>query len=127
MSYDLRIAVKVAGTPKDEDLFVVIAEPECNNPTYNLGQMFRACTGWDYEQGKFYRVSDVYTNIERGIYELTYNKEKYVRYNPSNGWGSTTSALEALKSLKECIDDVENPDSWTMWNTVPKALMWVAW
>lgn len=127
MSYDFRIAVKVSGTPKDEDLFVVIAEPERNNPTYNLGQMFRACTGWDYEQGKFYRVSDVYTNIERGIYELTYNKEKYVRYNPSNGWGNTTSALEALKSLKECIDEVENPDSLTMWNTVPKALMWVAW
>lgn len=46
MSYDLRIAVKVDGCDK----FAQIAEPEYSNPTYNLGKMFRACTGWDYKQ-----------------------------------------------------------------------------
>ena len=70
MSYDLRIAVKVAGVPKNEpDLYVVIAEPELSNPTYNLGEMFRACTGWDYDQGEFYKVSDVYENIKR-VYDV---------------------------------------------------------
>lgn len=128
MSYDLRIAVKVAGVPKDEpDLYVVIAEPELSHPTYNLGEMFRACTGWDYDQGEFYRVSDVYAKINRGIYELTYNEDKYLPMNPPNGWGSTKSALRALESLKKCIDEIEDPDSWTEWNTIPKALMYVAW
>ena len=124
MSYDLRIAVKVEGA---KDLFCVIAEPEYGDPTYNLGQMFRACTGWDYEQGKYYKVSDVYPLIERGIYELTYNEEKYLCLNPENGWGDTQSALKALKSLKECIDNIENPDIWDGWNTVPKEYIYVAW
>ena len=124
MRYDLRIAVKVEGT---KDLFCVIAEPKYSSPTYNLGQMFRACTGWDYDQGKYYKVSDVYHLIERGIYELTYNEEKYLPMNPENGWGDTQSALKALKSLKECIDNIENPDSWDGRNTVPKEYMYVAW
>ena len=51
MSYDLRIAVKVDGCDK----FAQIAEPEYSSPTYNLGKMFRACTGWDYKQGEYYR------------------------------------------------------------------------
>lgn len=124
MSYDLRIAVKVEGA---KDLFVVIATPEYDSPTYNLGLMFRACTGWDYEQGEYYKVSEVYSKIERGIYELTFNEDKYLTLNPKNGWGDTKSALEALKSLKECIDNIENPDSWTTYNTVPKEYMYVAW
>ena len=85
MSYDLRIAVKVEGAPKDDPLFAVIAEPEYSNPTYNLGEMFRKCMGWDYEQSEWYRVSDVYENIERGISELTYNEDKYIPMNPKNG------------------------------------------
>lgn len=53
MSYDLRLAVKVEGT---KDLYAVIAEPEYDSPTYNIGEMFRACMGWDFEQGKRNRV-----------------------------------------------------------------------
>ncbi len=44
MSYDLRVAVKVEGCDK----YANIAEPEYAHPTYNLGDMFRACTEWDY-------------------------------------------------------------------------------
>ena len=62
MSYDLRIAVKVDGCDK----FAEIAEPEYSSPTYNLGKMFRACTGWDYKQGEYYKCSDVIGNIEKG-------------------------------------------------------------
>lgn len=63
MSYDLRIAVKVDGCDK----FAGIAEPEYSSPTYNLGKMFRACTGWDYKQGEYYRCSEVIGNIKKGI------------------------------------------------------------
>ena len=46
MSYDLRIRVKAEGC----DRYPVIAEPEYDSPTYNLGKMFRACMDWDYNQ-----------------------------------------------------------------------------
>jgi hypothetical protein len=126
MSYDLRIAVKVEGAEKDNE-FAIIAEPERNNPTYNLGEMFRACTGWDFKQSEFYKVSDVYQNIVRGIVNLTEHEDEFEKYNPPNGWGTTQSALAALKSLKECIDDIEDPHSWSGWNTFPKELRYVAW
>ena len=128
MSYDLRIAVKVAGTPKGEELYAVIDEPDLSSPTYNLGKMFRACTGWNYEHGKWYKVSDVYAKIERGILELTYNEQKYLPMNPENGWGDTKDALRALESLKECIDGIENPHGcYGGWNVIPKGLLYVAW
>lgn len=125
MSYDLRIAVKVAGT--DEDLYAVIAEPEYNSPTYNLRDMFVACMEWDYDQGTWYKVSDVYQHIVRGIINLTENERQFWRYNSPNGWGDTMSALRALKSLKDCIDDIENPDGWYGWNTIPKGLLYLSW
>lgn len=126
MSYDLRIAVKVEGAEKGNE-YAVIAEPELNSPTYNLGEMFRACTGWDFDQGEFYKVSEVYQNIVRGIVNLTEHEDEFEKYNSPNGWGTTQSALAALKSLKECIDDIEDPNGWGGWNTFPKELLYVAW
>ena len=126
MSYDLRIAVKVEGAEKGNE-YAVIAEPEIHSPTYNLGEMFRKCTGWDFEQGKFYRVSDVYQNIERGIINLKEHEEEFEKYNSPNGYGTTVSALRTLESLKQCIDDIENPYGWNGWNTFPKSLLYVAW
>lgn len=115
MSYDLRIAVKVDGT----DIFAEIAEPEYSSPTYNLGEMFRACMDWDYMQSEYYRCSEVIGNIERGIRELRVNKSAYAKYNPSNGWGDTNSALGALESLRECI--------YTQAEEIPIEHLWVAW
>lgn len=126
MSYDLRIAVKVEGAEKGNE-FAVIAEPELSNPTYNTGEMFRKCMGWDFEQGEFYRVSDIYQNIVRGIINLTEHEKEFEKYNSPNGWGTTVSALNALKSLKKCIDDIEDPNGWGGWNTFPKSLLYVAW
>lgn len=122
MSFDLRLSVKVEGA----DLYAVIAEPEYANPTYNIGDMFRACTGWDFVQGEWYKVSEVYDKICHGISELEKNEERYKKYNAKNGWGDTRSALAALKSLKECIDDM-SIQSWTRWNVIPKEYMYVAW
>ena len=123
MSYDLRIAVKVVGA---EDKYAVIAEPEYSSPTYNLGKMFRKCMNWDFVQSEYYNVAAVYPCIVRGIQELTYNEGKYLKYNPENGWGDTKSALEALSSLKECIDHIVDDSYWT-WNHLPKEVLYVAW
>ena len=126
MSYDLRIAVKVEGAEKGNE-YAIISEPEFAHPTYNIGEMLRKCTGWDFKQSEFYKVSDVYQNIVRGIINLREHEEEFEKYNSPNGWGTTKSALNALESLKQCIDDVENPNVWSEWNTFPKALLYVAW
>lgn len=115
MSYDLRIAVKVDGT----DIFAQIAEPEYANPTYNLGDMFRACMDWNYMQSKYYPCSVAITKVERGIRELRTNRYAYEKYNPSNGWGNIDSALRALESLRECIYEQAED--------IPINHLWMAW
>lgn len=123
MSYDLRIGVKVEGT----DIIAVIGQPELADPTYNLRDMFVACMDWDYTQGEWYRVSEVYDKICRGIAELSGYPRKYKKYDSPNGWGTVSSALEALTSLRDYIDHITDPeDCWT-WNTIPQEYLWVAW
>ena len=109
MSYDIRLSVKVQGCDK----YAVIAEPEYPSPTYNLGQMFRACMDWDYDQcekdasGEYrtvcYRCDHVLKKVTRGINELHTNRKKYEPYEPGNGWGTIEGAIRALESLRECI------------------------
>lgn len=123
MSYDLRIAVKVVD--KGKTYFPVIATPERHSPTYNLGLMFRKCTGWDFNQGEFYRADKVLPKIEKGIHELKYNEEMYIKMNPENGWGDTKSALAALESLEKCIHGCTSGDE--CWEEMPLHLLWVAW
>lgn len=123
MSYDLRIGVKVEGA---KDLYAVIAQPGYSSPTYNLRKMFVACMDWDYEQGKWYNVAEVLPYICRGIQELELHSEKYEIFTPTNGWGSVSSALEALKSLKECILKNAPGNHWS-WNEIPYELMYMSW
>ena len=125
MSYDIRIAVKVKGP--EEDMYAVIAEPEYSSPTYNLGEIFRACMDWDYDQGEWYNVAEIYQKIVLGCINLRYHADQFKKYNPSNGWGDTESALKALESLKACIDDIESPDVWSGWNMIPKAYLYMSW
>ena len=99
MSYDLSISVKAEGCGK----FVEIAEPEYDSPTYNLGAMFRACTGWDFSQSEYYKCSDVIMKIERGIRELRFNTNQYVQYEAKNGWGTVPTAIRTLECLRDCI------------------------
>lgn len=123
MSYDLRIGVKVEGT----EIIAVISEPERHSPTYNLGPMFRACTGWDFVQSEWYSVQCVYPLIQRGLAELIAYPEKYRKYEPDNGYGTVEWAVEALQSLRKCIDDITDGDSCSGWNTIPREHLWVAW
>lgn len=115
MSYDLRLAVKVEGC----GTMVEIGTPELANPTYNLGKMFRACTGWDYSQGEYYRCSEVIEKIEHGIRELRTNTGKYKSLEPSNGWGTLDDAIRVLESLRTYI--YERAED------VPIDCLWVAW
>lgn len=112
MSYDLRIAVKVDGCDK----FAQIAEPEYSSPTYNLGKMFRACTGWNYKQGEYYKCSDVIGNIEKGIEELRVCWAKYVKYGEV---ADIPYAVEVLESLRNCIYEQAEE--------IPLDCLYVAW
>lgn len=123
MSYDLKIGVKVEGT----DIIAIIAEPARANPTYNLSKMFRECTGWDFDQSEWYSVAAVYPLIRRGIAELIAYPEKYRKYEPENKWGTVETAVEDLMSLKNCIDDIVDPNSWSDQNAIPKEHLWVSW
>lgn len=115
MSYDLRVAVKVEGCDKYAD----IAEPEYAHPTYNLGDMFRVCMEWNYEQGKYYSCEEVLPKIDHGITELIYNEKKYLKYNSPNGWGDTKDALETLVSLNKCIFEQAEE--------IPLGCLYMAW
>ena len=99
MSYDIRLAVKVDGY----DGYAVVAEPQWSSPTYNLGKMFRACTGWDFKQSEYYKCSEIIGNVEHGIRELRTHPGRYKEFEPDNGWGTISSAITSLESLRECI------------------------
>lgn len=122
MSYDIRFGVKVAGA---DDLFVEIGRPTFDSPTYNLGTMFRKCTGWDYNQGEWYNVAEVLPLIQQGIHELKFNPKEYRQYNPKNGWGDIGSALEALQSMEDAIRNLTVSDGWT--EVVPPECLYVKW
>lgn len=98
MSYDIRFGVKVEGT---KDVYAIIGRPYYDNPTYNNRNIFVHSMDWDYEQSKWYPMSDVLPKVKRGIDELTHNEKEYKRYEPDNGWGGTQSALKCLKSIYE--------------------------
>lgn len=116
MSYDIEIGVRVA----DTDLYACIATPEYNHPTYNLSQMFRVATGWDYEQGKWYRCEEVMPMIVKGIYELRVNKDgKYFSLQPKNGWGTISGAIDCLDSMRTCIYEKAEE--------IPIEHLWVRW
>ena len=57
----------------------------------------------DFEQDVVYNIDEIFENIEYGISELERFPEKYAQYEPENKWGTVNSALESLKSLKNCI------------------------
>lgn len=101
MSYDLELGVKT----ENGNFVLTRVQPEYSSPTYNLGEMFRKSMGWDFKQGKEYRVDKVLDKIFKGINELTYFPEKYKKYEPDNGWGSVETALRDLLSLAQAIAD----------------------
>lgn len=112
MSYDLEILAKI-----ENGQYICIDEPKHHSPTYNLGKMFRVAMDWDFDQGIIYNVADIFENIQRGIAELERQPEKYVQYEPENKWGTVSSALEDLRSLRDCIlgQDIDTKYLYVRW------------
>lgn len=112
MSYDLEILAKI-----ETGDYICIAEPKYSSPTYNLGGMFREAMDWDFYQGVIYNVANIFENIQRGIAELEKQPEKYVQYEPENKWGTVSSALEDLRSLRDCIleQDIDTKYLYMRW------------
>ena len=97
MSYDIRFGVKVSGAP--DDCYAVIGHPEYDSPTYNLRDIFVKSMEQDYHQGEWYKIADILPKVQHGITELTLHPQKYKRLEPSNGWGTISSALQCLQSI----------------------------
>ena len=110
MSYDIRFGVQTAMPNIEGERFVIVGRPDYDSPTYNLRDMFVACMDWNYEQSHvdddgirrttWYPMTEVLPRIERGIRELTENREEYEKYNPPNGWGDLDGALRCLRNWK---------------------------
>jgi len=105
MSYDIRFGVQTVEKNKDGENFATIGEPEFSSPTYNLRDMFVACMDWDYNQDQWYPATEVLEHIRHGIRELEDNREAYVQYNPSNGWGTLDGALRCLRNWEQELTD----------------------
>lgn len=121
MSYDIRFGVKVAGAK--DGIYAVIGEPEHSSPTYNIGQILCQSTGWDFEQGEWYKVSEVLPRIERGIHELAFNSDGYKPLEPCNGWGNVTTAYEVLNSIMKWLVDLQGG-----WNEdIPLECIYICW
>lgn len=126
MSYDLEFGVKV-DTDGGEDVFVCFATPELDNPTYNYGKIFRASTGWDFEQGVWYRYLDVEPMILHGIEELTVNAKRYKSLEPANGYGTVSGALRVLRGLVEDARGHADEDGYERFPYVPIEFIYVRW
>ena len=126
MSYDIYLGVRVADVTKEdgEPLTVIVGEPELSSPTYNLGEMFRACMDWDFDTDVWYRVSDIWPNLLHGIDELRFHRDKYLKYEPKNGWGDAAGALRVLESLRDEINE-RCESGWS--TTIPMEHLWVRW
>lgn len=126
MSYDIRFAVKVADAP--DDCYAVIGEPEHNNPTYNVRDIFVKAMDWNYTQSKFYPLTEVLPKIERGVHELTFNAKAYKHLEPDNGWGSVSSALKALQSVLDYFKKDSFSGHYGSWNAcVPLECIYISW
>lgn len=122
MSYDIRFGVKVEGMG---GYIATIDKPEYSSPTYNLREMFVACMDWDYKQGEWYNCAEVLPKFVQGVNELKMFPCKYAAYNAPNGWGTVSSALQALESVVSKIGEIVSGD-WT-WNEIPLEHLWVRW
>lgn len=115
MSYDLRFAVKA-----ENGMYVDFEYPELEHPTYNVGTIFRKAMDLDFEQGEYYKVSEIKDNLIRGYTEARYNSAAYRQYEPENGWGDASTVANVLESVLDKIEEVERQG-------VPLDVVYLAW
>jgi len=87
------------------------------NITHNLGRMADACglydCLWRPDENDMKIAADIIPFLEKGYKELSDNREKYIKYNASNGWGSydgfckwVYNYLQACKEYPNAIIEV---------------------
>nr|DAZ66944.1 MAG TPA: hypothetical protein [Caudoviricetes sp.] len=115
MSYSIGIYVKVEGCDK----YAEIAYPEYSSPSYNLGRLFRSCMDWDFKSEEYYRCDYASEHLNKGIKELVYNPNEYIKMFPELSMGSVASSIDILGSIAGCIlEQAEN---------IPLECMYMKW
>ena len=98
MSYDISFKVKVEGV----DAYVRVGN--CNaNITWNARKIIELSTGlpWENEANNGLCL-DVIPKIQHGLTELETNREKYLRYEAKNGWGTVNGTISFFERI---LDD----------------------
>lgn len=116
MSYDLRFAVKA-----ENGKYVDFITPDFAHPTYNIGNILRKAMGFDFNQGDYYRLSEIMEYLIKGKTELKYNAKAYRQYEPSNKWGTVKNARDSIDSILECVTKI------VVWYEIPLEFVYFAW
>ena len=105
MSYDIRIAVETVYPDRYGEKFAVVFAPEYDSPTYNVGNIFRKVMDWDFKQGEWYPLNEVFEHIDHGIGKLRNNFDAYRDMEPENKWGTVETVWECLTSWRAELED----------------------
>lgn len=116
MSYDISFKVKVEGVDK----FVPIGDCDANI-TWNVRKIIELSTWlpWENEANNGL-CKDIIPHIRRGIHELSENREDYIQYEDSNGWGTVDDVMKFFMQILDawnsfCEDYPELVDVATFW------------
>ena len=88
------------------------------NITHNLTGMADALgiyeMLWKPEKNGYLSASSMIPKLKDAIIELASNREKYSKFNPSNGWGSYDNFLVSLCEILENLKRYPSskPSSW---------------
>lgn len=95
MSYDISFKVKVEGVDK----YVPIGNCDANI-TWNVRKIIELSTGllWENEANNGL-CKDIIPHIRRGIHELSENREDYMQYEVSNGWGTVDDTMKFFMQI----------------------------
>ena len=89
MSYDITFKAKLDGL----DEYVIVGDCDANI-TCNVREIITLSTGLPWmNYGNNGKCVDVIPHIDRGRYELVNYTEKYIKYEPSNGWGCVANVI----------------------------------
>lgn len=95
MGYDISFKVKVEGV----DAYVRVGNCKANI-TWNARKIIELSTGlpWENEANNGLCL-DVMPKIQHGLTELETNREKYLRYEAKNRWGTVSGTIKFFKEI----------------------------
>lgn len=95
MSYDISFKAKLEGI----DRYIPICVCDANI-TWNVREIITRSTGlpWENEANNGLCI-DIIPKIEKGYWELVRNPEKYLKYEPSNGYGTVEGTKQFFKEI----------------------------